>query len=423
MPIKTHRPRLFYGWVIVAVCSLTLLITFGVRLSFTVFFVALIEDFGWPRGSTSLVFSTSMIVFTIFSTPAGMALDRWGVRRVFGMGAALLAFGLFLSSRINTLTELTLAYGVVAGIGITILGLGLQASLVARWFRRQRGLAIGITFAGTGLGTLLLTPGSEYMVSQIGWRGAYLVLGGLVLAIIPVIVWFLRMEPAAMNLLPDGDTVLPQTIAPLNPAVKTVEEWRMVDIVKTPAFWLVILAGLGSVGPLRMLTVHQLAVIADAGFERLFGATVIGLAGAVTAGSFIFFGTLSDRFSRRGAYAVGSFCLLVAVGMLANLTLLPSSNWLFLYALFLGLGEGSRASLVTAVTSDMFPGPALGAVNGAVGSAFGLGAAVFPWLAGTLFDRSGSYLLPFTIAAVAILISTISLWYAPNMKVVQILHN
>jgi MFS family permease len=416
MPKKPSQPRLFYGWVIVAVCSLTLLVAFGVRLSFTVFFVELIEAFGWPRGSTSLVFSTSMIVFTIFSTPSGMALDRWGARWVFGMGAAVLAIGLFLSSQINSLTQLTLVYGVIAGLGITILGLGPQASLVARWFRRRRGLAIGITFAGTGMGTLLLTPGSEYLVSQIGWRGAYIALGGLVLAIIPFIVLFLRLNPAAMNMLPDGDTKLPHTITGQLSHSQTAEGWRMSEIVKTPAFWLVIVAGLGSVGPLRMLTVHQLAVIADAGFERLFGATIIGLSGAVTAVSFILFGSLSDRFGRRGAYALGSICLLTAFLILANLSRLPSSNWLMLYALFLGLGEGSRASLITAIASDLFPGQALGAVNGAVGSAFGLGAAVFPWLAGTLFDRSGSYLLPFSIAAAAVLLSTISLWFTPRLK-------
>lgn len=416
MQYKPSQSRFFYGWVIVAVCSFTLLVTFGVRLSFTVFFVALIEDFGWPRGSTSLIFSTSMIVFTIFSTPAGMALDRWGARWAFGIGAAVLALGLFLSSRINSLAQLTFTYGVVAGIGITVLGLGPQASLVARWFRRRRGLAIGITFAGTGLGTLLLTPGSEYLVSQVGWRGAYVALGGLVLAVIPIIIIFLRLNPALMNLLPDGDTKLPQTIAGHQSLAPLTESWRLVEIVKTPAFWLVIVAGLGSVGPLRMLTVHQLAVIADAGFPRLFGATVIGLAGAITATSFVVFGSLSDRFGRRGTYAIGSLCLLIAIGMLANLHHLPSSNWLLLYALFLGLGEGSRASLITAIVSDMFPGPALGAVNGAIGSAFGLGAAVFPWLAGTLFDQSGSYTLPFSIAAAAVLISTISLWYAPRLK-------
>jgi MFS family permease len=408
------RPRLFYGWIIVAVCSLTLLVAFGVRLSFTVFFVALIEEFGWPRGSTSLVFSVSMVVFALFSTPAGMALDRWGARRVFGLGTGLLALGLFLSSFIQSLNQLALAYGVVAGLGITILGLGPQASLIARWFRRRRGMAIGITFAGTGLGTLLLTPGSEFLVSQIGWRGAYLILAGLALGTIPAILLFLRMDPADLNLHPDGDVVASEQVANHGSDAKTAVDWRMGDIVRTPAFWLVMVAGLGSVGPLRMLTVHQLAVMADAGFERLFGATVIGISGAVTAVSFIVFGILSDRFGRWGAYAFGSLCLLIAVVTIGNLNILQSSGWLILYAVFLGLGEGSRASLITAVASDLFPGSALGAVNGAVGSAFGAGAAIFPWLAGTLYDYSGSCVTAFEIASLAVLISTVALWIAPR---------
>lgn len=352
-----------------------------------------------------------MIVFAFVSTPAGMALDRWGARVVFGVGAGFLALGLLLSSRVQSLLQLTLAYGLVAGTGIAILGLGPQASLVARWFRRRRGMAIGITFAGTGLGSLLLTPGAEFLVARFDWRTAYLVLAGLALAIIPCIIIFLRLEPSEMNLQVDGEetvAVLKSFSTQLNP------DWRMHDIIRTSSFWLVLVAAAGAIGPLRMLTVHQLAVMTDAGFARLLGAAVVGAAGAITAVSFILFGILSDRFGRRSAYAIGSVCLLAAMGLLGSLPRLNWSGWLWLYALMLGLGEGSRSSLVTAVASDLFPGNALGAVNGAVGSAFGVGAALFPWLAGTLFDQSGSYTVAFAIASVAILVSTGALWFAPQ---------
>lgn len=411
MSSSSSPPRFFYGWIIVAVCSLTLLVAFGVRLSFSVFFVALIETFAWPRGSTSLIFSVSMIVFTFVSTPAGIALDRWGARVVFGLGAGLMALGLFLSSRIQSFTQLMLAYGFVAGSGIAVLGLGLQASLVARWFRRRRGMAIGITFAGTGLGSLLLTPGAEFLVARFDWRTAYLVLAGLALAIAPFIIILLRQRPSDLGLQVDGQ----ETAVSLSRFSSTRStDWQMQEIIRTPSFWLVLLAAAGAIGPLRMLTVHQLAVMTDAGFARMLGATVIGVAGAMTAVSFILFGALSDRFGRRGAYVIGSVFLLVAVGLLGSLSRLASPGWLFVYAVVLGLGEGSRSSLVTAVASDLFPGDALGAVNGAVGSAFGLGAAAFPWLAGTLFDQSGSYTVAFQIASVAILVSTLALWLAPG---------
>jgi MFS family permease len=403
--------RLFYGWIIVLVCGLTLLVAFGVRLSFSVFFVVLLDDFAWSRANTALIFSINMLVFAIFSTPAGMALDRWGVRRVFGIGAGLLGLGLLLSSRVQSLPQLIITYGIIVGLGITILGLGPQASVISRWFVRRRGMAIGLAFAGTGVGAMVLIPVTAVLVSAIGWRGAYMALAILALAMIPAIVYFLRLSPARIGLYPDGEKPSPHY--PQETDASTPGGWKMAEVVRSPAFWLVILASLGAIGPLRMLTVHQLAAIESAGVDRLFAATIIGLTGAIATLAFIFWGSLSDRIGRRVAYLLGSLCMLMAIIILGNLGGSSSTGWLFGYALMLGLGEGSRSLLVTAVASDLFPGNALGAVNGAVGSAFGAGAALFPWLAGRIFDQSGSYTSAFQLAAVAIIISTMAFWLAP----------
>lgn len=413
---KTKNPNRtgwFYGWVIVAVSFITLTIVFGVRLSFTVFFVALIEEFDWLRADTSLIFSTSMLVFAATSTMAGMTLDRWGVRRTFGLGGVLLAMGLLLSSQIQSFWQLVVVYGGIASLGITILGLGPQASLIARWFRLRRGLAIGIAFAGTGIGALLFTPGIEYLISEFGWRSAYLVLAMLALAAVPLNFFLLRLNPGDMQMQPDG-----AISAPKKEQISLPEEkWQMKQVIRTPSFWLLMLSALGAIGPVRMLTVHQLAIIVDAGFTRSFAARVIGSSGAITAFAFILFGMLSDRIGRRVIYVLGSLALLIAMLILNGIQASPPQGiWLALYAISLGFGEGSRASLVTALASDLFPGNARGAIIGTIGAAFGLGAAFFPWLAGRLYDFQGTYSTVFYIAGFTVFVSALTLFFAPRFK-------
>jgi MFS family permease len=148
--------------------------------------------------------------------------------------------------------------------------------------------------------------------------------------------------------------------------------------VRTPAFWLLMLAAMGAIGPVRLLSVHQLAILVDAGFRSSYAAIAIGFSGAVTALAFIFLGALSDRIDRRLVYLFGSLSLISAFFIIDALRVPGGLYWVFVYAVLLGIGEGSRSSLVTAVASDLFPGDALGAINGAVGAAFGVGAAVLP---------------------------------------------
>ena len=362
---------------IVVVSALSLFIIFGIRLSFSVFFAEFVLVEGWSSEAAAAIFSLNMLVFAITAPIAGLSLDRCGPRLVFGIGVLFLAGGLWLCSRASSLDELLLAYGIIAGIGLGITGLGPVASIVAGWTTpTQRGRAIGIAFAGTGLGALIFVPLTNVLIEHLSWRNAYLVLALLCAFVLgPLMVIGLKSSPAIQRRRRNQS--------------KSPVQWR--QLFRSPIFWALMLVSLTALGPLRTLTVHQIAYMESTGVERQTAARVVGLAGFLTAGAFIGLGWVSDRFGRAVAFLMGAAGLISAVGMLF---LLPNSQspWLLiLYAVCYAVAEGTRSSQTTALASDVFQRQGLGLINGMVGGMFGLGAALGPWLAGRLRDQSGHY--------------------------------
>ena len=362
---------------IVIVCCLSLFIIFGIRLSFSVFFAEFVLVEGWSNEAAAAIFSLNMLVFAATAPLAGIALDRWGPRPVFALGVCTMAAGLWLSSRAASLNDLLLSYGVICGVGLGVTGLGPVASVVAGWTTpARRGRAIGIAFAGTGLGSLLFVPLANRLIDSFGWRDAYLGLALIcLLVLLPLMAFGLHRPPEALS------RQAHRRAARLN--------WR--SLLRTPAFWALMIAALMTMGPVRSLTVHQIAYMESVGVERAAAANVVGLAGFLTSGFFIGLGWVSDRFGRATAYSIGAAGLIGAVGMLVALRTLDAPFALLLYALLFALGEGARSSGTTALASDVFQRQGLGLINGLVGGLGGLGAAFGPWLVGRLRDESGGY--------------------------------
>lgn len=362
---------------IVIVCFLSVFIIFGIRLSFSVFFAEFVLVEGWSNEAAAAIFSLNMLVFAGTAPLAGIALDRWGPRPVFALGVCLMTAGLWLSSRATSLNDLLLSYGVIEGIGLGITGLGPVASVVAGWTPpARRGRALGIAFAGTGLGSLLFVPLANLLIDSFGWRGAYSVLSLVcLLVLLPLMAVGLSRPPASLS--HQGHRHAPR----LN--------WRA--LLRNPVFWALMIAALMTMGPVRSLTVHQIAYMESVGIERAAAANVVGLAGLLTSGFFIGLGWVSDRLGRATAYTIGAVGLIGAVGMLIVLPAVDAPLALILYALLFAMGEGARSSGTTALASDVFQRQGLGLINGLVGGLGGLGAALGPWLVGRLRDESGGY--------------------------------
>src|ERR1700710_70568 len=178
------RLPFFYGWVIVAVTFVTMAIGVTARTSFSLLFPPIVTEFGWERGVTAGAFSFGFLVSGAMSPLIGRMMDRFGPRAVMELGVFLMGGGMLLAPLTTQPWHLYLTIGVLVGGGSVCLGYSGQSLFLPNWFVRKRGLAIGIAFAGVGIGSILMLPWVQLMIERTGWggggaAGGILGLGGL----------------------------------------------------------------------------------------------------------------------------------------------------------------------------------------------------------------------------------------------------
>src|ERR1043165_7582669 len=172
------QPRLFRGWLVVAGAFAVTFVGFGSAYTFSAFVGSLQRDFGASRGSVSLVFSLAGFLYFALGIVSGPLADRWGSRRLAIIGMVLTGAGLAAASAARSLVEVYVAYGFGVGLGVGCSYVPAVGA-VQRWFVRRRGLASGLAVSGIGVGTLVMPPLASLLIEVLGWRGAYLALGGL----------------------------------------------------------------------------------------------------------------------------------------------------------------------------------------------------------------------------------------------------
>src|SRR5204863_137593 len=158
--------------MVVGAVWVTLAIASGLYFSFPVFFVALLEEFGWSRGATAAAFSISSIVQGTLAPVVGILVDRVGPRRVMLGGACLLSGACVLSSQIGSLWSLYVVTGVLGASGLCAVSWVPSGALISRWFTERRGSMLGLAFSGMGAGVLAIGPLAQWLITMHGWRAA-----------------------------------------------------------------------------------------------------------------------------------------------------------------------------------------------------------------------------------------------------------
>ena len=427
--VTSWRTRLpfFYGWVIVASLFVTVAIGYGMYYSFSVFFVALLPETGWSRASTAGVFSLFVAVLGLGSALGGALIDRFGPQRLIPAGGLLLSLGLFACSRLTELWQYYLFFGVACGMALAICGFVPAMVLVSRWFSGHQGMAAGITSAGIGLGIVAVVPLTQLLISSFGWRTAYEILAAItLLGIAPQSALLLLSRPRDIGQKADGvDTTIvnssPTRTREILDQGWASRTWTLRAASSTRQFWL-LAAALGFINMThQMLFVHQAAYLVDGGFSPMLAASAVGMAGFASIFGKIGWGVVSDRLGREWAFSLATVSLLSSMAVLIATRMDPSQWLMLLYVVLFGAGYAATAPVLPTATSDIFAGKSFGAIYGGVSIGQGVGAAFGSWVAGYIFDITGTYLAAFAVGAVAAIIATFALWLAAPRRVRKVI--
>jgi MFS family permease len=385
----------FYGWVVVAAAFVVTFVGFGSAYTFSTFFKPLQAEFGASRGSVSLVFSMAGFLYFGFGIVSGPLADRWGARRLAVAGMLLTGLGLAAASVARTLLEVCLAYGLGVGLGIGTSYVPVLGA-VQRWFARRRGLASGFAVSGIGVGTLAMPPLAAALIEGVGWRGAYLVLGGLAATLGAGMACLIEDDPRGRGLGPDGSlpgSSVPGAVTAGTPVREALRSRRFVGLYAA-----CLACSFGVFVPF----VHLVPYAVDHGVPPAAAVLLLGGIGAgSTAGRFLL-GGLADRMGRLPSL------LLMFTGMAATLATwaaLAGLPGLVAFALAFGVFYGGWVAVLPAVVMDCFGGRNVAALIGILYTSVAVGTLIGPSAAGFAFDATHSYTVPILASAGANLLA------------------
>jgi MFS family permease len=377
--------RVTNAWGVVFASTLGLMVTQGpvMTFSFGVFLPSFESEFGWNRGQISLALTLTILSAAVVMPIAGRLLDSIGARR-FTLWA-LVIFGASVMSLYFVPGNLALFYAWFVVIGLLAAGAapGPFARAVSAWFDRKRGFALGLCMAGVGIGAAMMPLIARSATAAFGWRGAYVVIGCLILAVIPFLFWLLHNDPADVGGYVDND---PDRDS--GNAQKQLVGMTRREAFGQRTFWLLLAAFVIAAFTINGTTVHLVPLLLDRGvtFETAAGtASFIGLAlifGRVLAGY------LLDRV----------FAPYVAIGFLTGpilgMIILAQGGTgatAILSAALLGLGIGAEVDLIAYMASRYFGLKSFGEIYGYLFGVFIVGTGLGPLVTGIAFDRMGDY--------------------------------
>jgi predicted MFS family arabinose efflux permease len=362
------------GWGVATAAFAGVMTSFApiVPYTFSLFLNPLHAAFGWKREAIDGTFATAAITVALVSPFIGMLLDRFPPRRIILPSIFVFALALASLSRLS---------GSISQFYVTFFVLGLVANGTAQfaytrtilsWFQRRRGLALALILTGSGVGSILIPPVTQWTITHHGWRSAYLLLGGIALLGMPLTALLVRNRPAAA-VQHDKPVVSGLTV---RAAFSNAAFWLLCGIT--------VLSSFSENG----LVTNLAAILTDHGVTAGSAALALSVRGGAVIIGRLGVGFLIDRFSPQRIQTM--ILVLAALGTLV-LAFAGSPAVALLGALLLGAGLGSEADVLPYLLAHYVGRKHFSVLYGLTWTAYAVGGAAGPMFIGHMYDMVGAY--------------------------------
>jgi MFS family permease len=406
---EQQRHRIHPAWIVAAVAFLALVGAAGFRAAPGVLMVPLQQEFGWSTTVLSGAVSINLVLFGLTAPFAAALMERFGIRKVTALALCLIGLGSALTVLVNQSWQVLLTWGVLIGLGTGSMALVFAATIANTWFARSRGLVIGILTAGSAAGQLVFLPFIAVLAQDPGWRGASLLIAAGALAVVPLVLRWLKNSPADVGVLPYGaeptqaEPTQPESgeagasaerttaAGPprVNAAVRALQVLKRASKVRT--FW-ALAAGFAICGATTngLVGTHFIPSAHDHGMPETTAAGLLAVVGIFDIVGTIASGWLTDRFNPKVLLAV--YYQFRGLGLLVLPLLLGSSVQpsMVVFVVVYGLDWVATVPPTAAICRRVF-GEDGSVVFGWVFAAHQLGAAAAAVLAGVIRDATGHY--------------------------------
>ncbi|MCL2535367.1 MAG: MFS transporter, partial [Nocardiaceae bacterium] len=386
-----RRSRIHPAWPAAAVAFLALVGAASFRAAPSVLIDPLHDDFGWSRASISAAVSVNLVLYGLTAPFAAALMERFGIRRIVTAALVLVSLGSGLTIFMTTTWQLVLLWGVLVGLGTGSMALAFVATVTDRWFVARRGLVTGVLTAGGAAGQLVFLPVLAMLAERYDWQTVSLTVAGAALAVVPLVLLFLRNRPEDVGVTPYGapaDYVRPDVPDAAGGAVG-----RALGVLwsaaRTRVFWL--LAGTFAIcgaSTNGLVGTHFVPAAHDHGMPVTAAASLLAVIGIFDLVGTIASGWFTDRFDSRkllGIYYLLRGLSLMVLPLLFAETVHPP---MIAFIIFYGLDWVATVPPTVALCRKHF-GTDGAIVFGWVLASHQIGAGLVAFLAGLVRDRFG----------------------------------